>query len=307
MLSNTVTHNASLLSGCNQFYGLKWLREGAKLSLRAVLHPVATRAWIGFLNSDALFADLVAVRPRLVGKIYRPYQTNTISCLQRVASLIGHYRFVQRLGWGPLTLRAAVMPVEVAAITGKTGAQYGIELCAVEPMDREGELVLRLSCGDVLVYSCAFTFIQTAQDMQLGIGCMQGPRGGDGLEVIRAATRDLHGLRPKNLMIKLLSVLGHEVGCKQMRLVSNRNRVVLSAQRQGKVHANYDEFWLSCGATPASDGNFLLPCGAIEEPDLSRTASSKRSMARKRHETVSRLAATLLTTLHKASTRSRYR
>jgi len=297
----------SPLSGCNNFQGIKWLREGAKLSMRAALHPVATRVWIEFLNSDSFFANLVGARPQLVGKVYRPYQTNTISCFQRVALLIGHYRFVQRIGWAPLIRCAAVRPVELAAISGKGGAQYRIELCAVEPMQREGELVLRLMCEDILVYSCAFTFVQTDQDMKLGVGCMQGPGGGNGLQLIRTATRDLHGLRPKNLMIKLLSALGSEVGCKQMQLVSNRNRVVLGAQRQGKVHADYDDFWLSCGATHASDGNFLLPCGAIEEPDLRDTISSKRSMMRKRYEMMSHLVGTLLTTFNMTSTRSHYR
>lgn len=293
----------SPLSGCSNFHGLKWLREGAKLSIRATLHPVATGAWLAFLNSDVFFSDMVATRPRLVGKIYRPYHSNTMSCMQRVSALIDHYRFIQRLGWGPVTLQAATAPSEVASLPGKSGEPYRLQLCAVEPMEREGELTLRLLRGDILIYSCAFTFIQTGHGMKLGIGCLQGPRGEHGLELIRAATRDLHGLRPKHLMVKLLGSLGYEVGCKQMQLVSNRNRVVLRAQRQGKVHANYDDFWLSCGAQLAEDGNFQLPCAPIEPPDLQDTPSHRRSAARKRHEVLSHLATALRTSLNRTASK----
>lgn len=291
----------STLSGCSNFHGFKWWREGAKLSLRATLHPVATAAWLRFLNADPFFSDLVAIRPRLVGKIYRPYHSNTMPCLQRVSALIDHYRFIQRLGWGPVILQAAIAPYEVAHLTGKSGARYHLQLCAVEPMEREGELVLQLRCADTLIYSCAFTFIQAEQGMKLGIGCIQGPRDERGLELIRAATRDLHGLRPKHLMVKLLRALGYKVGCKQMQLVSNRHRVVLRAQRQGKVHADYDDFWLSCGAQPGPDGNYQLSCGPIEPPDLENTPSHRRSAARKRHEVLSHLATALRASLNRTT------
>ena len=293
----------SPLSGCSNFHGLKWLREGAKLSIRATLHPVATGAWLAFLNSDVFLSDLVALRPRLVGKIYRPYHSNTMSCLQRVSALIDHYRFIQRLGWGPVTLQAAGAPCEVASLAGKSGAPYRLQLCAVDPMEREGELTLRLLRDDILIYSCAFTFIQTGHGMKLGVGCMQGPRGEHGLELIRAATRDLHGLRPKHLLVKLLRSLGDDVGCKQMQLVSNRNRVVLRAQRQGKVHADYDDFWRSCGAQLAEDGNFQLPCAPIEPPDLDDRPSHRRSAARKRHDALSQLAIALATSLNRTASK----
>lgn len=291
----------SPLSGCSNYHGLKWWREGAKLSLRATLHPVATGAWLAFLNSDVFFSDLVALRPRLVGKIYRPYHSNTMTCLQRVAALVDHYRFIQRLGWAPVVLHAASAPYELAAVAGKSGTPYRLQLCAVEPMEREGELALRLLRANQLVYSCAFTFIQTEHGMRLGIGCLQGPRDAHGRELIREATRELHGLRPKHLMLKLLSALGHEVGCRQLQLVSNRNRVVVRAERQGKVHADYDGFWLACGAERDKDGNYQLPCTPIEAPDMHGIPSHRRSAARKRHGALVQLAMGLNTSLHRAA------
>ncbi|MYM35762.1 DUF535 domain-containing protein [Duganella sp. FT94W] len=273
-------------SGAKDFIGLPKLRETIKLCMRAWLHRHATRDWLAVLNSQAWIRALVVARPRLVCKIYRPYLSNAFSPARRVTLLAGHYRFVQQLGLEKLILHAAYKPVDLASVTGKTGDAYRVVLRAIEPMEREGELVLQLRKEDTLVYSCAFTFFVEQQRMVLGIGCMQGPQCGVGLQLIREATRELHGLRPKNLMIRLLEALGAQLNCAALRLVGNNNRVVHRARQQGKVHADYDTFWQECGATPRTDGDFELICAPLSAPDFQALPSNKRSAARKRHEAV---------------------
>ncbi|NGZ86518.1 VirK/YbjX family protein [Duganella aceris] len=288
----------TIRSGAAGFAGLKRVRETLKLTLRSRLHGRATDSWLQLLNSHPLFADLAKASPRLIYKIYRPYLSNTMSCAQRVQLLREHYRHVFSLGLGPLTVRAARGPVPLGAIDGKNGLCYQLQLRAIEPMEREGELVLQLLQGGELVYSCAFSFFGGEQGMVLGVGCMQGPRGERGLQLIKDATRELHGLRPKNLMIKLLSRIAHDHGCVQLRLVGNANRAVCGATRQGKVHADYDALWQEMDAQPRADGDYQLACGPIAAPDLEVIASKKRSEARKRHETLSAVSDAIAAALH---------
>ena len=283
----------TLRSGTADFSGLKQMRETLKLSVRAFLHRQATYGWLQLLNSHPLFRDLVKACPRLIYKIYRPYLSNTMDCAQRVDLLQQHYRFIFRQGLGPLTVRAARGPVALGGVDGKSGLPYHIELRAVEPMEREGELVLQLMQGRELIYSCAFSFQQGVRGMVLGIGCMQGRKSEQGLQLIKDATRELHGLRPKNLMVKLLGQIGHDYGCVELRLVSNANRVVCGATRQGKVHADYDTLWQELDASRRADGDWRLPCEAIAPPDLAAIASKKRSEARKRHETLTAFSAAI--------------
>jgi uncharacterized protein VirK/YbjX len=285
-------------SGAAGFQGLKQLREKLKLSVRAVVHRRATFGWLELLNSHPLFAELVKARPRLLYKIYRPYLSNTMPIAARLELLREHYRHLFRLGLGPLAVQAARGAVVLARIEGKSGLPYQLQLRAIEPMEREGELVLQLLQGGDLVYSCAFSFVQSEQGMQLGVGCMQGPRGEHGLQLIKDATRELHGLRPKNLMLKLLGQFAYDHGCASLRLVSNANRVVCSATRQGKVHADYDTLWQELGAQPRADGDYQLTSEPICEPDMSLIASKKRSEARKRHETLCEMAQTMAVSLH---------
>ncbi|SHN42652.1 hypothetical protein SAMN05192549_114139 [Duganella sacchari] len=294
----TMSQSITILSGVAGFVGLTQWREALKLSTRAALQRRATFGWLELLNSHPLFVDLVKARPRLIYKIYRPYLTDTMNCVQRLELLRTHYRHLFRLGLGPLAVQAARGPVTLANIEGKGGLHYQLHLRAIEPMEREGELVLQLMQDGGLVYSCAFSFMQGETGMMLGIGCMQGPKDERGLQRIKDATRELHGMRPKNMMIKLLSQFAADHGCVALRLVGNDNRTVRSATRQGKVHADYDTLWQELGAVQRADGDYQLVSETICAPDLAAIPSKKRSEARKRHETLCELAQAMAISLH---------
>jgi uncharacterized protein VirK/YbjX len=180
--------------------------------------------------------------------------------------------------------------VQLAAVEGKTGTCYQLLLRAVGTYEREGELVLQLAEGGAALYSIAFTFARRNGVDTVSVGCIQGANGAGTLEAIRHATRELHGLRPKQLMVTLVRQLGHEFGCRDLRLVSNANRVVRGAMRQGRVRSDYDQLWRELGAEPQDDGDFLLRCEALPAPDMEQIASKKRSEARKRHELLAGLA-----------------
>lgn len=282
---------SSALTGTDA--GWSHVRESVKLALRARLNRSATRGWLQLLNSHPLFEELVRSHPRMLYKIYRPYLSGTLACAQRLALIEQHYRFVFSQGLGALVVRAARAPALLGAVDGKSGLPYQIVLRAVAPFEREGELVMQLMQDRDLVCTVAFSFFQQDGAMALGIGCVQGPQGEDGLQRIRDATRELHGLRPKNLLLRLLSQLGHELGCRQMRLVGNANRAVRTATRKGKVYADYDTLWQELDARPRADGDYDWQCEALAAPVMAEIASKKRSEARKRHETLVALIASV--------------
>jgi uncharacterized protein VirK/YbjX len=124
----------------------------------------------------------------------------------------------------------------------------------------------------------------------MNIGCIQGGKTEDAREAIRLATRELHGMRPKQLMVTLARQLGHEYGCEKLLMVSNRNRVIYKAIRHGRVLADYDQLWEELGARKREDGDYEMACAGLGEPDLELIASKKRAEARRRHELVRGLA-----------------
>ncbi|KQV88717.1 hypothetical protein ASD15_26955 [Massilia sp. Root351] len=264
-----------------------------KLQARALAHPLLTRGWLQLLNSHGALRELAHLQPRLLHKIYRPYLSSRLDRPQRLAALASHYRFVLQHGLADTVAHAVRGPLVLASFEGKSGAAYQVDLRAIVPMEREGELVLQLRCGATLVYSVAFSFLADGSQSSaasVGVGCLQGPQCGAGLELARAATRDLHGLRPKQLLLRLVQQLGYAYGCSQVLLVGNDNRAVLKQIRKGRVHADYNAFWLEMGAQRRADGDYALACGPLQAPLLDEIASKKRSEARKRHELLAGVA-----------------
>ena len=264
--------------------GLAYLRESLKLSVRALLYPRQTARWLALLNSHPLFGQMLPSCPRLVNKIYRAYFSTRLRCQDRLDLLQTHYDIVIRAGLAPLVARAAIGPVEVCRLQARADLGYRIELRAGAVLCREGELILQLMHGTDLLQSIAFSFVRNGEGAAIGIGCLQGVPDSANLERIRNATRELHGMRPKNLLVRMVRQFGHDLGCEQLVLVGNANRVVTASIRRGKVHADYDSLWQELRALPGPDGNYHLACEDLPALQLEEIASKKRSEARKRHD-----------------------
>jgi hypothetical protein len=271
--------------------GFKSVRELAKIRLRAVLHPRQTPRWLHLLNAHPAFSEYVRNCPRFLYKVYRPYISHALDANERLEAIRAHYEFMFRRGLRETLARASVGPVVLAEAAGKSGLPYQVQLRTVNMFDREGELVLQLTQDDKALYTVAFTVAPRDGRLAVNVGCIQGGKTEDAREAIRTATRELHGIRPKQLMATLVRQLGHEYGCERMVLVSNRNRVIYKAIRNGRVLADYDQLWTELGAHLRPDGDWELACAPVAAPDLDGIPSKKRSEARKRHELVSRLAA----------------
>ena len=260
------------------------VRELLKLHLRAAAHPGATRRWLALLNSHPALAECIRHSPTVVNKIYRPYLTATLDVAQRLEVLRAHYAFLFHHGLAAMLARASCSGFVLAQIAGKSGLLYDLQLRAAGTCEREGELVLQLCCAGAVVYSTAFTFSMQDGVAVVSIGCLQGPRGMEALAAIKQATRELHGLRAKALLVGLVQQLGDALGCAELRLVGNGNRTAGRALGRGQVRADYEQLWGELGAARRPDGDFTLPCAPLAPLDLAQVAQKRRSEARKRQQ-----------------------
>lgn len=288
----TARPSVSIRSGVSrELKPVAYWRELLKLKLRSMAHRHETRRWLQLLNSHPAFSEYVRNWPRFLYKIYRPYLSMTVSMEARIALLASHYQFVFERGLGPMLMQASATGVRLATFEGKSGLPYQIKLRAVGTcLEREGEMVLQLWQGEMMLYAVAFTFGWRGEGHAVSIGCTQGGKAEGTMDAIRAATRDLHGLRPKQMLVSLVRQLGYEFGCGRLLLVSNQNRVVKSAMRKGRVLSDYDQVWEEMGAQRMDDGDFCLPCAPLPELDLESIPSKKRSEAKKRHELMATMA-----------------
>ena len=163
---------------------MAYWREYLKLQVRALAHYRRTARWLTLLNSQPLFADLLVQCPRLMHKIYRPYLSRALSPDARIDAIAAHYAFIGQRGLAPLVMAAARDQMLVATIAGKSGDELELRLRAVNPMEREGELVLQLCMAGRPVYSLAFSLSDGAAGPVLNIGCLQGCNSEQGQETI---------------------------------------------------------------------------------------------------------------------------
>lgn len=273
----------SLYNGVNQSQrGLSFVRESVKLTLRAMCSYPTAHQWIALWNSSPFHTELALTTPSILKKIFRPYMTKRLNCKTRLEVVRSHYALIAQQQLADLVLAAANAPVPLSQFTGKSATSYQLELLAVTTMEREGELVLQLRNQDSVLFSVAFTFFKCDGAACIAIGCLQGGRESNSLEQIRLATKDMYGLRPKTLLVRLVQQLGQQLLCKDLLLVGNKNRVVTQPLKKGKVFADYDSTWQELQAEPRPDGDFRLACVVLAEPDLSAIPSHKRSEAKKR-------------------------
>ncbi|MDZ5633543.1 VirK/YbjX family protein [Janthinobacterium sp. GMG1] len=253
-----------------------------KAALGALFFPRQRTRWQAFLGSMPGLSSLAQLHPCLRFKIYRPYASRHLGCTDRLALLEGHYRFLWQAGARALVELAARQPVVLAAFEGKDGALYRLQLTAIHDSHREGELCLRLTRDGQPFYLASFLFLPRADGVSLQLGALQGLRSEAGAQAVKAATRALHGCRPKNLMVTALRDFGDFFACNNVFLISNDNRIALNARRRRHIAADYDLAWQELHALRMRDGNYHLPCAPYRAPDLADVPSKKRADARRR-------------------------
>jgi uncharacterized protein VirK/YbjX len=271
----------------NAVPGLEWrapdLKERLKMLAGALLFPAATRRWQQQIASVPLLRSLADRVPRMRYQIYRPYLSDNLGIEARADVIAGHYRVLHDIGWGRVALASCQSSLLVACFEGKSGTPFDMRLSTALVNEREGEQALQLSCEGRVIYTASFTFGMEGAQRVLTIGSLQGLRAQDGEELMRLATRELHGMRPSNFMMAMLRDLAAALDCATVVLVSNRNRIVVNYRRRKRITFDYDALALELGGERGAGGNFRLEPRSVEGQDESEVRSSKRAAFRRRN------------------------
>lgn len=241
----------------------------------AICHPLETWKWLQMLKSHPLLSELVVIRPSIDSKIYRPYLSRRLDCAQRAAALSVHYDLMLASGFGELAKQAAVDPVPLCVFISRAGIFYRLELSTTGEASNTGEMVLRLTSRGVCIYTVTFSFTLYQGKRSVTIGSLTGLlKTGSGMSIKRV-TRDLHGCRPKDLMVSLVQEIGAFFCCEKTVLISNRNKLRKRGKRTCRKSSDYDRTWKELHASVRHDGNFELPCTAFSEPPSPSPCASR--------------------------------
>lgn len=257
----------------------KRIERLGRFLLRSLFNPLASDRWI----SAAL--ELPEIRPftqsdaRLLLKPGRHYLSRRLKINQRVDSLIAHYKAVSQV-FSKSTVHALSQggEIDLAAFVGKSGAEYRVTLSKTNKFDREGELILALrNQGGREVFFVVISLAHLQDELTFVIGCLQGPSGHDSRPLIKAATQDSHGIRPKNLLLDVVNFMAIGLGASRIYGVSNACRIF-----QGdRTFADYDLFWKELAGQETDAGLFEIPT-KIRHHNLAEISSHHRAEYKRR-------------------------
>jgi uncharacterized protein len=180
--------------------------------------------------------------------------------------------------YGDLLRKATARPQILHELTGKSDVPYQLTLSAVDASRRDGDMTLRLMSRGKVIYTASFVFAMTDGLPCIRIGGFQGLLATDQLLRIKQITRDLHGCRPRDMMLHALREIGRSFGCAKLILIGNGNKLPCALARVCRKSSDYDQLWKEWHAALRSDGDYEMPCVAASGDDSVVTVESGRRM-----------------------------
>ena len=217
--------------------------------------------------------------PRLLERHFHRYMHARWSRRERLQSLHRHYQFaLTRLPRGLFEQIYVHGNATLGTLNLKDGSE--LKLCLRPPifLGCEGELCIQLSDADD--HPLYRIVLSVAGDLPtITIGCIQGPGGENAKDIVRELTRNMHGLRPKQLMLFLVYAFARHYAIEHICAVGNAAHPLRRSRRQ--FQADYDAFWVEQQGRDAGDGWFLLP-EALQRKCEAEIPSHHRSAFRRR-------------------------
>lgn len=234
----------------------------------------------------------VEARNGMVHLVAWPYIHRDWTIGQRADTVVEHYHQIEQWRWLQVPLGAR----HVLARFGPEALDLSLQIDRPRWFSHEGELVLSLFEGEARLYSVAFSFGRRNGLPVVYVGAIQG-RSGEGMpKRYSDLTRELHGCRPRDLVVLALMFLAEALQIGKLYAVSDECRRLRAPRLFGRTNsrpsADYDEIWRDRGGVESADGFFVIDT-RYQWRSLEEVPAKKRAMYRRRYEMLGALRAQL--------------
>jgi hypothetical protein len=267
-----------------------------RLAWRFVRSPIETLRWLETLERVCVRAGVETAPYRLARKASQKFLRRALPRAATINLLTTHYeRLLLALGSQNVGRILSGEVIVAAEIAGRSAVPYRLCLARETLNSREGELIVNLVRKDddrrVASLSVVVGAMAPGRPVNLWIGGLQGSNGADSKAVTVRATRDLWGLRPKDLLMHAAYALADVFEVESIEAVSNAGHVLQPAKgvKEG-WRADYDAFWRECGGAPIAGDFFLLP-KARPRRSVEEVSPAKRKAWRARYALADEISA----------------
>jgi uncharacterized protein len=266
---------------------MSWLRR-LRFSWYAWTHRREWRA-LRHVKPQSQLGQIMHARKNMAHILAWPYIHRAWSIRHRVETVVAHYRHVERNAW----LQVPLGTRELLATIGSPEGGLSLQIDQPDWLAQEGELALNLFEGNTRLYSVAFSIGRRKGQPTMYLGAIQG-RSTEGItERYAELTKQLHGCRPRDLVLLGTLFVAETMGIERVYAISDYYRhhrhARLFARLDKKIPtADYDEIWRDRGGIETVDGFFAIETAFNPRP-LDSIPAKKRAMYRRRYEMLTSL------------------
>lgn len=253
---------------------------------RYLLNWKAHYGWVEYLNSSKEMESWKKnYGPELYLKIQYPYLSGKFKPHEKLKYLKDHYDWlIYRINEKDYSQDQTLLWKQNIEIDDES-QNLEIYLKYRAAFVSEGEIALVLKLNEYIQYTLTFSCIDMNGTPVFFIGGLQGGKPEiTTLELVKKLTKQLYGLRPKQLMIHAISIMADFYEVNTLIGVSNKNHTFQSSRRKSKrerVKANLNDFWLNFDSTFHKDENYhFQPISNLI--NLEEIQSKKRNQYRNR-------------------------
>lgn len=242
------------------------------------------------------FSKVLQRKPSVFGFIAWPYINNEWSLQERFNRIATHYKII---GNYPAIISEIIDKPKCLVDLNSFSKGLKVYVDKADWFIREGELVLTLFQDELRVVSVPIIFSYHRNASCIMIGAIQGIHKGissnDSLEIFKQISKDLHGLRPRSVMIEVIKSIGRQLDIETILAISDEFHQKrhpyfgLATSSDQSIKTKYDNVWLEHGGVYRDGGFYSIPL----EPRLkalSDVKAKKRAMYRRRNELISSIS-----------------
>lgn len=259
--------------------------NGARFFRKSIQYYKVVRNFIDTINQSG-HKDILNDEFVILGALKWPYIHNAWSVRKRFEIVATHY---------------ALINVQPAIFNVKEGEHYQlldlntyctnltVVIDKARWFRREGEIVINLFKNHDRVSSIAFTLGKDQGELVIYIGaiqCVARAININALETLKQITKDCEGLRPRSLIIELLTIIADGMQVKHIYAISNKHRhhfhPFFKNYAENQLVSNYDTIWEEHGGVLNHNGFYKLPLHKTRK-DHADIAPNKRAMYKRRY------------------------
>lgn len=253
-----------------RYYGYKWLYQKQCHQL------------VDFLNTETQWQSLFTQDYYRTNTILTTFCDKRFSASERLTAITENLRLAEeKMG---RSLCQQLLDQQHIVLTQLTeDLRLSLSINHIDPFEGYFSINIR-NQNNERVYDASFTFLSPNK---LLIASIQGPSSGNAQELVKQATKALHGMRPMFMLVNGFKMLAEKWQSELVGIPHKaQGKYRLSAR--SKILFNYDEFWQE-NQGEYRHNYWQLPLD-IERKQLEDIASKKRSMYRKRYEMLDQMA-----------------